>query len=103
MSAHIYRTSHKGRPVRIQAGWDCPLQHYYLVVEFLEPTEADADADDEGYLYSNLDDDDAWRCRDFAYFERKLLELGLQVPTALTDGVRSDRASNISNREVDYS
>ncbi|WP_321967031.1 hypothetical protein [Burkholderia cepacia] len=84
--------------MRIQAGWDRPLQHYYLVVELVEPTEADG----EGYLYSNLDDAAAWGCGDFAYFERVLQGLGIRVPTALLAGVRSDREDNVSNREVWY-
>lgn len=98
MSSHIYRTLHRGRPVRIQAGWDRPLQHYYLVVELVEPTEADG----EGYLYSNLDDAAAWGCCEFAYFEQQLERLGLRVPAALLTGVRSDRQHDVSNREVWY-
>ncbi|WP_396334093.1 hypothetical protein [Burkholderia anthina] len=100
MSSHTHRTSHRGRAVRIQAGWDRPLQQYYLIVEILNPAEADAEED--GYLYSNLSDQGAWGCRDLSYFERKLTELGLIVPSALLDGVRADCANNVSNRNVTY-
>lgn len=102
MSSHVYRTLHEGRAVRIQAGWDRPMQQYYLIVELVEPTAADSDADEEGYLYSNLADAGASGCRDFAYFERRLTDLGLQVPPALLEAVRADCAGNVSNRDVIY-
>ncbi|WP_420213448.1 hypothetical protein ACN8ZM_40255 (plasmid) [Burkholderia aenigmatica] len=102
MSSHIHRTSHKGRAVRIQAGWDRPLHQYYLIIEIVNPAETEPEAEDAGYLYSNLSDQGAWGCRDFSYFEGKLAELGLTVPAALLDGVRADCASNLSNHNVDY-
>ncbi|WP_175762277.1 hypothetical protein [Burkholderia anthina] len=74
-----------------------------MIVEILNPAAADLDAKDDGYLYSNLSDQDAWACHDFSYFEGKFTQLRLAVPTALLNGVRADCANNSFNRSVHYS
>ncbi|MBO3273087.1 hypothetical protein [Hymenobacter defluvii] len=52
MSQHIFQATSGSQAVRVQAGWDRPLQHYYLLVETVCEKE-----EDETYLFvSDLGD-----------------------------------------------
>lgn len=96
MSQHYFNTSTPdGQPVTVLLGWDRPLGQYFLVVELEQDVE---DANDE-YLYSNLDDPQAWR-QPLEYFERKLEQLGIHVPASMFQEAYCDQEFNVGNRQV---
>lgn len=76
--------------VEVLAGWDEPLRRFYLIVEdeLYEESggleSAHPETNTEGYVYTNLDDDELNRnislAQTFDYFENKLKELGIPVP-----------------------
>jgi hypothetical protein len=89
MGQHTFQTKDKNHaPVTVRAGWDRPLKQFFLVVEFDD--EKDHTDENNGMLYSNLDDDAASGCQDFKYFEDKLQELGVGVPRSFIKNVRFD-------------
>jgi hypothetical protein len=91
MMQHVYKTQHFGDAITVRAGWDYPLQQFFLVIEQDESPEDD---EMEGRIYSNLDDDQAAGCRDWAYFEKKLKELAIAVPDSFNTVVRMDGRNN---------
>lgn len=91
MTQHVYHTQHFGDKITVRAGWDYPMQQFFLVIEQDDP---DPDDEFEGRIYSNLDDDQARGCRDFGYFEKKLDELAIKIPASMKDRVREDGAVN---------
>lgn len=98
MSQHHYRTTTPdGTPVEILAGWDRPLQGFFLVVE---------DEREDEYVYSNLDDPALASCGGLParleYFQAKLAGLGLALPQAVWDEIRGDARANRGNRDVEY-
>lgn len=99
MSQHIYNTTRKGIKVQVLMGWDRPLGGFFLVVE-------DKQALDDCYLYSNLDDPTLIPCmglpRNIAYFQVKLVELGLHVPDQMIQEILNDQKNNVGNRVVYY-
>jgi hypothetical protein len=102
MSQHTFTTSQHGRTLEIRAGWDRPLQGFFLTV-YIASTDEDG-SDDDDFLYSNLTDLELLSCgglpRDFGHFERKLEELELTVPAAMLEQVRQDAHCNAGNRFV---
>lgn len=99
MSQHIYNTTRKGSKVQVLMGWDRPLGGFFLVVEDLQ-------TDDDCYLYSNLEDPTLVYCnglpRNIAYFQVKLVELGLHVPDQMIQEIINDQKNNVGNRVVHY-
>jgi hypothetical protein len=85
--------------VTVLAGWDRPLQQFFLVIEDLNPF-VDA-SDEEVCIYSNLFDENAAR-QEFSYFENKLVEFGISIPQAMKFQILSDRALNMGNRYCVY-
>lgn len=93
MGQHIYKIRHQGKvPVTIRAGWDRPLQQFFMVVELDD--ERYHTEENNGLLYSNLDDDAASDCQDFKYFEQKLANYDLVLPVAMAKAVRYDMIMN---------
>lgn len=99
MSQHYFSTSFEGKPVTVLAGWDRPMQQFFLVIEDLNPL-VDA-SDEEVYIYSNLFDEKAAR-QEFSYFENKLVEFGISIPQAMKLQILSDRDLNVGNRRCVY-
>jgi len=99
MSQHWFpATLANGLNVMVLAGYDRPLEGYFLVVQL-------KDGDDE-FVYSNLDDPalagSLGFSSDFEYFERRLSELGAKVPDSVAAAVRDDCHRRIGNRHVEY-
>ena len=92
MSQHYFETTYLNRPVRVTLGWDRPVQHYYLTVEYL-----DADR----YVYSNLQER-----KPFGFnlddYRSKLETLGIAVPQSMFVQAQKDRADNAANRYVTH-
>lgn len=94
MSQHTIRTHNAaGQPVQVLLGFDRPLGHVFLVVE--------GEAANDGYLYSNLDDKNAFG-RDLDYYRAKLAELNINVPESMFEQVTNDSRNNVGNRSVEY-
>lgn len=103
MSRHTYTTTDQdlGR-VQVAAGWDRPLQGFFMTVERL-----DAADDDEGaYAYSNLDDEGlagTWGFSgDFGYFVGVARSLGIELPAPMVADVIADGAANAGNKCRDW-
>lgn len=79
MSQVKFKTKYNGETVEVMAGWDNPLQGFFMTI-FGQPTEED----DEPILYNNLADPNAPGAmgfsRDTEYFKHKLEELGIIAP-----------------------
>jgi hypothetical protein len=94
VSQHYFSTSTPdGQPVTVLLGWDRPLGQYFLVVEL----EQDGEEANDEYLYSNLDDPQAWR-QPLEYYQGKLVQLGMQVPATMFQEVCCDQEFNVGNR-----
>lgn len=109
MSLHRFSTAHAGQPVSILMGWDRPLGHYFMVVEWDGPRSEDApiagpiddNSDEDTILYSNLDEPHPFNLS-LAYFKAKLTEIGIRVPETMFEQVEIDRTNRIGNRHVRY-
>lgn len=77
MSRHVFRSTYNGQPVKVQMGWDAPLQHYFMVVT-LESLPTKSENDDNWPVYSNLGDSAiSGGTSDLEYYWRKLDDLGI--------------------------
>jgi hypothetical protein len=83
MSQVKFKTEHKGKPVEVMAGWDHPLQGFFLTVFDLDPN-ADVEC-----VYSDLDDHQLIsnavpNCMGHTdtteYFRSVLKDMGIGVP-----------------------
>jgi hypothetical protein len=117
MSQHHFRTERAGSPVAVLLGFDRPLGHYYLVVQDLAPQQRtsvppsvrndgmdeddDEDAGDDGCLYSNLNEPDAFELS-LEHYKAVLSRLGIQVPTTMFQQVELDALHRVGNRSVTY-
>ena len=109
MSQHVYRTTHDGQPISVLLGWDRPIGHYFMVIEWQGPrfTESpwaiamDDATDNDNLLYSNLDEPNPFELT-LAYFKAKLDELGIRVPEPMFEQVEGDRLNRAGNRHVTY-
>jgi hypothetical protein len=117
MSQHHFLTERAGSPVAVVLGFDRPLGHYYLVVQDLAPRQRasaplgvrndglddgeDEDAGDDGYLYSNLNEPDAFELS-LEHYKAVLARLGIKVPITMFQQVELDALHRVGNRSVTY-
>lgn len=104
MSQHKFVTQHPahGR-VEVLAGWDRPLQGYFMVVEKMD---VDEDAEEEAYVYSNLADPNlpvGGMADSFTYFVEVLARLGIRLPARMIADVMADGRENVGNKTRDWS
>lgn len=100
MSQHIFRSVTSERvPVRVLAGWDRPLQGFFLVIE---RTDLIADASDKDrYLFSNLDLPlDQTHPKTFTAFIEVLNKLGVVLPDSLLGALYADKERNAGNGQT---
>ena len=95
MSQHIFTTLHVQTQcrVRVQIGWDRPMQGFYMVV-MKAATEKLVD-DDEGVVYSNLYD--VGHPEELTYFRRVADELEIRVPEVIWRNAYADSERNVVN------
>lgn len=100
MSQHIFSTFHVQTQcrVRVQIGWDRPLQGFYMVVMKAD-TEKLA-ADDEGVVYSNLFD--VGHPAELAHFRRVAELLEIRVPDVIWRNAYADSERNVVNHIAFY-
>lgn len=65
----------------------------------IERDDADEEADDEGIVYSNPNERDAFD-KPLAYYREKLAQLRIEVPESMFAEVERDAARNVGNRHV---
>lgn len=87
MSRHIVRTTHQHRPIEVVAGWDRPLQEFFLTIQFLDtsPTE------ELEFLYSNLDEPSS---RDLDYYQAVIARHQILVPDLFWPSIQDDQRLN---------
>lgn len=97
MSRHTFKTTHNDRPVEVCAGWDRPLQGFFMTVLY---TDTDAETDYE-YAFNNLELTLPHpACFDF--FRDALHDLGIAPPEAMVDEIEADGAANMGNKVMDW-
>jgi hypothetical protein len=88
MSRHFYDcTDSRGRPIRVQLGFDRPLQEFFMHIYLRGEHEP---------LYASIND--PYDTRELAYYNQKLAELSLVVPLTLWLEAIDDAARNTGNR-----
>lgn len=109
MSQHILNTVASGRcPVQVMMGWDYRMQQFFLNIEVLDdewvpPQGSDLISSENGYLYSNLDDD--YVCpidQQLSYYQGRLARFGILLPPSLITNVAYDRSVNRRVYKVMY-
>lgn len=96
MTQHTFvSTTKDGREVEVMAGWDRPLQGFFMVIE---DTNEDSD---EGYIFSNFS---VTPChpKTFDVFETVLREQGIAFPNGLLDELNVDKELNLGNKSKDW-
>ena len=94
MTQHRFSgTFANGDQYDVLAGWDLPMQQYFLVVE--SSTELFPPVD-EDVLYSNVFDTYA-PATDWSYFERVFEHYGIVPPEGFAEAIEYDRMYNRGN------
>jgi len=71
---------------------------FFLVIEYNDSQAGEVE-EDEGILYSNLNDPKAWG-KPLAYYRDKLTELGIAVPESMFTETLLDETHCVGNRHV---
>lgn len=93
MSRHTFKTTHDNRPVEVAAGWDRPLQGFYMTVLY---TDSAKGAEYE-YAFNNLETLSPWP-KTFAVFAVELTKLGIELPKGMADDIIEDGRVNMGNK-----
>jgi len=115
MSQHYFNTQQASTSVKVLLGWDRPLGHYFMVIEKIATVvvtelasgaqhrdgDDDDEGDDDGYLYSNLNEVDPFGLS-LDHFRGVLADLGIQVPEQMFEQVELDRDMRVGNRRAWY-
>lgn len=104
MSQHVFWSTHSGRPVSVQMGWDAPLRHYFMIVAY-GPMVESAPRDWAEIVYSNLSDVEIdGGVSEPGYYWNKLAELGVEcaMRSEIDQQLRVDARTNASDRIVRY-
>lgn len=90
MTQHIFKSKTKdGRQVEVLAGWDRPLQGFFMVIENPEK--------DDDYIFSNFELKQP-HPMSFDVFEKALSDLGIPMPNGLLAELNQDRLENLGNK-----
>lgn len=94
MSRHTFHTTHLGRPIEVSAGWDRPLQGFFLTVIYTDDLANNAAYE---YAFNNLDAEVAWPPR-FRTFLDVLENLKIGIPSEMSADIKADGAANMGNK-----
>ena len=98
MSRHVLHLVHEGRKVAVVAGYDRPLRELYLHVVH---DDAASSSQEEEFLYDSLNDPGLdWT--DINTIADKLVDLGIDPPASLIEGIFLDQCFNAGNRVVEH-
>lgn len=81
MSQVKFETTYRDKPVEVMAGWDRPLQHFFLTVFDLDP-----DAEEET-VWNTLDHPDARDAHGTERLDAQLAIMGIEVPESFWEKV----------------
>ena len=95
MSQHFFETQYNGKKVKVFAGWDRPLQGFFMMVEDLDASEGS----DDPYIYNNLARKDS-HPKTFEPFIHVLVDLGIIIPKEMIDEIVADGIANMGNKVV---
>ncbi|MBM5458535.1 hypothetical protein H8F21_13280 [Pseudomonas sp. P66] len=100
MSQHYLKFFHErsGCDVRVQLGWDRPLQGFYMVA-LKENQDALPDGDD-GVVYSNLYD--VGHTADLTHYKEVSKQLDFPIPDVMWRAAYLDFQHNAVNKQVFY-
>ena len=101
MSRHTFHTEHNGRPVEVAAGWDRPLQGFFMTVLYTDDPEDQAVQDYE-YAFNNLTQL-LPHPRTFDGFADILASLAIALPEGMTDDIIKDGRVNMGNKIRNWS
>lgn len=102
MSRHYFKTEYSGKPVEVLMGFDRPLDGFFMVIDYLEEPEDDEDEEDDGYIFSNLWQEDPHPQTLKPYVD-KLAELKISVPTEMIEEIEEDGRLKMGNKNVRHS
>jgi|GEM_PF-6579204 len=102
MSQHFFKSeTSKGIPVLIQAGWDEPLQGFYMVIEHanaekMSDIQLNTNNLIDGYLFSNLGINHTGESHpsSFEIFEEILRNYAIQIPIKMLNHIKQDKIDN---------
>lgn len=94
MSRHSFDTRHEGRRVRIVAGYDRPLDEFFLQILLAPP--ADDAAQDEFVFTSLCEPGDDWS--DPQTLTARLAKMGIDPPATFLPAIFEDRRRQVGNR-----
>ena len=98
MSQHTCITKRGTHEVCVLMGYDRPLDYVHMTI-----TRVDTHDEDDGIVYSNLDDAGAGLdCQDVNYYRQVLADLGIAVPESMFTETLRDQESRAGNRCVDH-
>ena len=96
MSQHFFDAKFGAQKLRVQMGWDKPLQWFYCVVYPLIVENGETVTDEP--IYSNLSEDSPKQC-DLDYFLALLWDrFEIKVSDDMIECVKQDQQHNIVNR-----
>jgi hypothetical protein len=95
MSRHVFETGQNSRPVRVTAGWDRPLQGFFMDVMALDDV-------DNPYIYSNLDERLS-HPQSFEPFEKVLANMGIELPAQMIAEIYMDAIQDVGVKYVEHS
>ena len=81
MSQVKFETTYRGKPVEVMAGWDIPMNHYYLTV-----FDMDEEADEE-VIWSTLDRPDQRDATGTERLDAQLAIMSIDVPKGFWETV----------------
>lgn len=94
MSRHSFDTRHKGRRVRVVAGYDRPLDEFFLQIL---RAAADNDAAQDEFVFTSLGEPGGdWS--DPQTLTARLAELRIAPPVSFLPAILDDRCRQIGNR-----
>lgn len=94
MTQHVFRTTQQDRPIQVLAGWDRPLQGFFLTIEY-------RDSNEDEFLFNNLELECSHR-KSFSTFESALSERGISLPPRMIETIREDRDLNRGDEWTDW-
>jgi hypothetical protein len=112
MSQHYFETTYNGQPITVTLGWDRPIRHYFMVIQQHVPESRGDDQsavddgatdedDDDGILYSNLNQRNAFG-RSLDDYRSTLQAMGIVCPGEMFEQVELDKCFSVGNRYVWY-
>lgn len=98
MSQHYCetRSSVSGEKVCVLMGWDRMLSNFFLVIEKGAPEDNESD-----FIYSS-DRDPGPLSKPMTYYQEKLADLGISVPSLMVEEIIRDQAHSVGNRQVNW-